>query len=97
MALAKTSQNKLKKKGKGLHIDDANLALKQDKIEISDTEVPDTTDAIEELNLTQDSPNQAEIQILENSALDVLIEDITNGDPNDINDDEDVNIVQAQT
>lgn len=83
MALAKISQKKLKKKGKGLHIDDADLALKQDRIDISDTKVPDTTVATEELSFTQDAPDQAEIQIIDNTTLDVLTEDITNGYPDD--------------
>lgn len=42
MALAIIHERKTKRKGKGIHENDADLATK-DPIELSDTEVPDTT------------------------------------------------------
>lgn len=52
MALAIIPERKVKRKGKGIHSNDVDLAP-QKTIELSDTEAPDTTNPIEEISVIQ--------------------------------------------
>lgn len=85
MALVIIPEKKSWRKGKGIHADDVDLEKEKDPIELSDTKVPDTTiDATEFQDLIQDAPEQVIIQGIDDDSNDVLIEDIINGDPDDI-------------